>query len=67
MARADAHVMSSFWPYWWRIMRRVILTAQTLVGLLASRNAWIGMKRREAGAAYVRPTVKIPVRTSFCD
>lgn len=47
-------------------MRRVILTAQTLVGLLASRNAWIGMKRREAGAAYVRPAVKIPVRTSFC-
>ena len=30
----DVQVISSLLPYSWRMMRRVILTAQTLVGLL---------------------------------
>ena len=45
----------------------MILTAQTLVGWFVRKRKYrTGMKRRMDGEAYVRPTVKIPVKTSFC-
>ena len=34
--------------------------------IVTIKKGWKGMKRRKGGEAYVRPTVKIPVRTSFC-
>ena len=41
-------------------MRRITLTAQTLVHLLGCGGFEV------VGEAYARPMVKIPVKTSFC-